>query len=120
MEKMLSQVEVMGDKEDLLYWTPSELNLHEWQQAELLGPFGMENPFPKLYSPYDGQVRISPMGKNGRHVKIDLGSSTLLGFGAADLISDRDSLTGWVYRPRVDTWHNVISLQLVLEKMVTL
>ena len=120
MEKILSQVKVSGEKEDLLYWTPSELNLREWQQAERLGPFGMENPCPRLYSPYDGQARIFPMGKSGRHVKIDLGSSTLIGFGAADLVANRDSLTGWVYRPRVDTWHNVTSLQLVLEKMVTL
>ncbi len=120
MENILSQVKICGEKEDLLYWTPSELNLHEWQQAEQLGPFGMENPCPRLYSPYDGKVKISPMGKNGRHVKIDIGSSTLLGFGAADMIMDRGSLTGWVYRPRVDTWHNVTSLQLVLEKMVTL
>lgn len=120
LEDMLSHVEVSGEKEDLLYWTPSDLDLHMWQEAEQLGPFGMENPFPKLYSPYDGQISVSPMGKNGRHVKIDLGTSTLLGFGAAEMIMDRSSLTGWVYRPRVDTWRNVTSLQLVLEKMVVL
>ena len=60
-----------------------------------------------------------PAWQNGKHVKIDLGESTLLGFGAADLVKDREGLMGWVYRPRVDTWRNVTSLQLVLEKMVT-
>ena len=79
----------------------------------------MDNPCPKLYSPYSGSVKIIPLGKNGKHVKIDLGESTLLGFGAADIVKDREGLMGWVYRPRVDTWRNVTSLQLVLEKMVT-
>ncbi len=119
MEKMLSCVKVSGDKEDLLYWLPAELDLKSWSEAEKLGPFGMENPSPKLYSPYSGNIRISPLGKNGKHVKIDLGESTLLGFGASEMIKEREGLMGWVYRPRVDTWRNVTSLQLVLEKMVT-
>lgn len=119
MENILSVVKVSNDKEDLLYWSPSELDLKAWNEAEKLGPFGMDNPCPRLYSPYNGNVKIVPMGKNGRHVKIDLGETTLLGFGAAEIVKDRESLMGWVYRPRVDTWRNVTSLQLVLEKMVT-
>lgn len=119
LEKILSNVKVSSDKEDLLYWSPSELDLKAWHEAEKLGPFGMDNPCPKLYSPYNGNVKISPLGKNGKHVKIDLGESTLLGFGASEIIKDRESLMGWVYRPRVDTWRNITSLQLVLEKMVT-
>lgn len=120
MEKILSTVRVKKEKEDLLLWAPSELNIYEWQKVEQFGPFGMGNPSPKFYSHYDGQLKISPMGNNGKHVKIDLGKSTLLGFGAADMILDRDSLTGWVYKPRIDTWRNVTSLQFVLEKMVML
>lgn len=119
LEKILSNVKVLSDKEDLLYWSPSELDLKAWHEAEKLGPFGMDNPCPKLYSPYNGNVKISPLGKNGKHVKIDLGESTFLGFGAAEIIKNRESLMGWVYRPRVDTWRNITSLQLVLEKMVT-
>ena len=119
MEKMLSGVSVSNDKEDLLYWLPSELDLKAWTEAEKLGPFGMDNPCPRLYFPYSGNVKIIPIGKNGRHVKIDLGESMLLGFGAADMLKEREGLMGWVYRPRVDTWRNVTSLQLVLEKMVT-
>lgn len=120
MEKMLSMVEVSNDKEDSLFWTPSELDLKSWQEAEKLGPFGMDNPSPKLYSPYDGRVKILPLGKNGKHVKIDLGESTLLGFGAADIVKERENLIGWVYRPRLNTWRDVTSLQFILEKMVTI
>lgn len=118
MEKVLSSVQVCGEKEDMLYWKPSDLDLEMWRTCEQLGPFGMENPYPKLYSPYDGNFKVSPMGKTGKHIRIDLGTSTLLGFGAAEMINDRESLTGWVYKPRVDTWRNITSLQLVLEKMV--
>ena len=119
MEEMLSEVRVVSDREDLLYWSPCELDLSSWNEAQKLGPFGMDNPVPKLYSPYSGNIKVTPIGKTGRHVKIDLGGSTLLGFGAADLIKERSGLLGWVYRPRVDTWRNVTSLQLVLEKMLT-
>ena len=120
MERVLSKVLVKGEKEDLLYWTPGNLSIDIWRQGEELGPFGMENPSPKLYSPNDGEIRISPMGKNGKHVKIDLGSSTLLGFGAAEMVEDMDSLVGWVYKPRIDTWRSMTSLQLVLDKMVVM
>jgi len=120
MEKMLSEVRVRSEREDLLMWMPESLDIDTWNEGQQLGPFGMENPAPELYSPYDGKIKISPLGRNGRHVKIELGPSTLLGFGAADMIRDREHLTGWVYKPRLDTWHNVTSLQLVLEKMVEL
>ena len=43
----------------------------------------------------------------------------LLAFGAADMFSGGCGwLDGWVYKPRLDTWRNVTSLQFVLEKMV--
>ena len=117
MEAMLSHTQVAREKEDILFWDSSEIDIDTWQQGEKLGPFGMGNPSPRLYSPFNGQIRVSPM-RNGKHVKINLGGSVLLGFGAADMIEDREGLLGWVYKPRIDTWHNVTSLQLVLEKMV--
>ena len=117
MEDTLSHITLDREKEDILYWDTSEIDMDTWQQGERLGPFGMGNPAPRLYSPFNGQIRVSPM-RNGKHVKINLGGSVLLGFGAADLIEDREGLLGWVYKPRIDTWHNITSLQLVLEKMV--
>ena len=119
MEEMLSEVKVSSEREDLLCWSPYELGLADWNEAQKLGPFGMDNPAPKLYSPYNGNIKVMPIGKNGKHVKIDLGGATLIGFGAAELIKERSGLLGWVYRPRIDTWRNVTSLQLVLEKMLT-
>ena len=117
MEDKLSKTNVTSEKEDILCWDSSSLNLDVWQQAERLGPFGMNNPAPRLYAPYNGHIRVSPM-KNGRHVRIDLGNAVLLAFSAADIVEDRSGLLGWVYKPRVDTWRNMTSLQFVLEKMV--
>jgi single-stranded-DNA-specific exonuclease len=120
MERLLSEVKITGEKEDLLYWTPASLDMKIWTEAEELGPFGMGNPYPKLYSPYNGNITVLPLGKNGRHVKIDLGDSTLLGFGAAEAVRDREDFAGWVYKPRLDTWRNVTSLQLVLDKVIVI
>ena len=118
MEEMLSAVEVVGEKEDLLYWNPVNLDMSTWSEAVALGPFGMENPAPMLYSPYGGQMSVVPLGKTGKQVKIELGSASLLAFSAADMFDDRGGIDGWVYKPRLDTWRNVTSLQFILEKMV--
>ena len=64
-------------------------------------------------------MSLSPLGKGGKHVKVSLGPVSLLAFGAADMFSGGCGwLDGWVYKPRLDTWRNVTSLQFVLEKMV--
>lgn len=118
MEEMLSEVKVEGEREDLLRWSPSALDMATWTEAVALGPFGMENPAPMLYTPYDGQMRLSPLGKGGKHLRVELGGSSLLAFGAAGMFSDTEMLDGWVYKPRLDTWRNNTSLQFILEKMV--
>lgn len=118
MEELLSKVVPSEEKEELLCWSPSDLDLKMWKTGEKLGPFGMDNQSPKLYSPYNGNIEISPLGKTGKHVKINLGESTLIGFGAAEMVEDRASLDGWVYKPRINTWRNVTTLQHVLDKMV--
>lgn len=121
LESLLSQVGVEAEKEDLLHWMPGELDMKTWSGAEALGPFGMGNPAPLLYTPCSEPVKLSQLGtKKSKHVKIDLGGSTLLGFGASEMIRSCGSIAGWVYKPRLDTWRNVTSLQLVLEKMVVL
>lgn len=121
LEALLSRVNVETEKEDLLHWMPGELDIKTWSEAEALGPFGMENPAPLLYMPCSGPVRLSQLGtKSAKHVKIDIGGSTLLGFGAAEMVRNCTDIAGWVYKPRLDTWRNVTSLQLVLEKMVVL
>lgn len=119
MEEILAGVKVVGEKEELLFWNPANLDMKTWTEASALGPFGMDNPAPMLYAPYNGKMSLTQLGKGGKHVKVSLGSVSLLAFGAADMFSGGCGwLDGWVYKPRVDTWRNITSLQFVLEKMV--
>lgn len=118
MESMLSKVKAVEEKEDLLYWSPANLDMDTWSEAAALGPFGMDNPTPLLYAPYNGHMRVLPLGKTGRHVRVDFGRTSFLAFGAADMFGDTGEIEGWVYKPRLDTWRSVTSLQFILEKMV--
>lgn len=119
MEELLSSVKVAEEKEELLFWNPAKLDIKTWAEATALGPFGMDNPAPMLYAPYDGNMSLAPLGKTGKHIKVTLGPVSLLAFGAAKMFDGGYGwLDGWVYKPRLDTWRNVTSLQYVLEKMV--
>lgn len=119
LEEMLSNVTVVEEKEDILYWKPELLNREVWNDALALGPFGMDNPAPLLYAPYDGYMVLQPLGRNGRHLKIELNGATMLAFNAVtSLMNNRKPFEGWIYKPRLDTWRNVTSLQLILEKIV--
>lgn len=119
LEEMLSRVTVTEEKEELLYWDPENITMELWNEALQLGPFGMENPAPLLYSSYKGHMDLQPLGRNGRHLKIDLGDASLLGFNSVTALkTNHNPFDGWIYRPRLDTWRNVTSLQFILEKIV--
>ena len=118
LEDLLSKAERIYEKENILRWSPADLDLASWKDAERLGPFGIDNPYPKLYCAHRGDICAEPLGKNGRHVKIFVEGRELLGFTGEHLLTDDCSPSGWVYRPRVNFWRNLESLQLVLEKVV--
>jgi single-stranded-DNA-specific exonuclease len=118
LEDILSKAERIYEKENILRWSPADLNLASWKDAERLGPFGVDNPHPKLYCAHRGDICAEPLGRNGKHVKIFVDGGELLGFSGEHLLTDDCSPSGWVYRPRVNFWRNLESLQLVLEKVV--
>jgi single-stranded-DNA-specific exonuclease len=118
LECILSKAERVVEKEDILRWSPSELDLGSWKDAERLGPFGVDNPYPKLFCSHSGDICAEPLGRKGNHVKIFVDGGELLGFTGEHLLSDGCSPSGWIYKPRVNFWRNLESLQLVLEKIV--
>jgi single-stranded-DNA-specific exonuclease len=118
LEDILSKAERINEKENILHWSPADLDLASWRDAERLGPFGVDNPYPKLYCAHSGNICAEPLGKNGKHVKILVDGRELLGFTGEHLLTEDCSPSGWVYRPRVNFWRNLESLQLVLEKIV--
>jgi single-stranded-DNA-specific exonuclease len=118
LEDLLSKTEVEEEKEDILYWSPAELDITAWKDAERLGPFGVGNPHPRLFCSHKGDICAEPLGRKGNHVRIFVDGCELLGFRGDHLLNSDFSPSGWVYRPRINFWRYAESLQLVLEKIV--
>jgi single-stranded-DNA-specific exonuclease len=118
LEDILSDIECVPEKEDILRWSPAEIDLVSWKDAERLGPFGVGNPHPRLYCSHSGDICAEPMGRKGNHVRIFVEGRELLGFSGEHLLKNEVSPSGWVYKPRVNFWRSSENLQLVLEKIV--
>ncbi|MDR1651926.1 MAG: DHH family phosphoesterase, partial [Synergistaceae bacterium] len=88
LEDILSKVERTVEKENILRWSPAELDLDSWREAECIGPFGVENPYPRLYCSHSGGICAEPLGRKGSHVKIFVDGAELLGFSGEHLLSD--------------------------------
>ena len=118
IETLMQEVEIIPQRLELLSWAPERLSMEMWKEAESIGPFGMGNPYPLLFHPQEGPFRSEPLGKNGKHVKIKINQTSLLGFGGESLLQENPFPTGWVYRPKLETWKNITNLQFVLERVV--
>lgn len=118
IEALMQEVEIIPQRLELLSWAPERLSIEMWREAESIGPFGMGNPYPLLFHPQEGPFHSEPLGKNGKHVRIKINQASLLGFGGESLLQENPFLTGWVYRPKLETWKSITSLQFVLERVV--
>ena len=118
IETLMQEVEIIPQRLELLSWAPERLSMEMWKEAESIGPFGMGNPYPLLFHPQEGPFRSEPLGKNGKHVRIKINQTSLLGFGGETLLQENPFPTGWVYRPKLETWKNITNLQFVLERVV--
>jgi single-stranded-DNA-specific exonuclease len=118
LEEQLSNARISDEKEDILYWSPAELDIKAWKDAERLGPFGVDNPHPRLFCTNKGGINAEPLGRKGNHIKIFVEGREILGFSGEHLLGSNVSPSGWVYRPRINFWRSSESLQLVLEKVV--
>ena len=118
LEAMLSGTDRAAEKEDILSWSPAELDLASWKDAERMGPFGVGNPYPKLFCSHEGGVNAEKLGRKGNHVKIYVDGCQLLGFSGDNLLRSDLAPTGWIYKPRINFWRSSENLQLVLEKVV--
>jgi single-stranded-DNA-specific exonuclease len=118
LEALLSDARAADEKEDILYWSPAELDIAAWKDAERLGPFGVGNPHPRLFCANKGRINAEPLGRKGNHIRIFVEGREILGFSAEHLLYSDFSPSGWVYKPRINFWRFSESLQLVLEKVV--
>ncbi|MDL2264577.1 DHH family phosphoesterase [Synergistaceae bacterium OttesenSCG-928-I11] len=119
LEESLSNAKIEVEKEDALNWAPSQLDMMAWKDAERLGPFGVGNPYPRLFCPNEGGICAEPLGRKGSHIKIYVDGCELLGFGGEHLVTSGCRPSGWIYKPRINYWRSSENLQLVVEKVVT-
>jgi glyoxylase-like metal-dependent hydrolase (beta-lactamase superfamily II) len=61
---------------------------------------------------------VEPLGRKGNHVKVIVEGRELLAFWGDHLLHSDSTPSGWVYKPRINLWRDLESLQLVLEKIV--
>jgi single-stranded-DNA-specific exonuclease len=118
LEELLANAKGTAEKEDILYWSPAELDITAWKDAERLGPFGVGNPHPRLFCANRGRINAEPLGRKGNHIRIFVEGREILGFSGEHLLNSDFSPSGWVYKPRINFWRYSESLQLVLEKVV--
>lgn len=121
LEEMLATTRASVEKEDVLEWSPSELDMLSWKDAEKLGPFGVGNPYPRLFCKRSGtseRICAEPLGKKGSHVKIYEDGCELLAFGGEHLVKEDCRPSGWIYKPRINFWRSNEYLQLIVEKAV--
>lgn len=120
LEQALQRVVIPEKPVEAALYFPEELTFSLWEEVRKLGPFGVANPQPCLYCPQKGPLRMRPLGREGKHVAIEMGESSLLAFGAHELLGKGELLpiNGWIYRPKRNTFRSNPSLDFIVDKMV--
>ncbi|HON34568.1 MAG TPA: DHH family phosphoesterase [Synergistales bacterium] len=100
-----------------IYYPPGMLTPDEVRSMNSLGPFGAGNPPPLFYAPSKGAVEITPLGRDGKHVRVRAAGGEFLAFGGAAR-SDRirDSL-GWTFRPRINYWKGQDRVDFIMDSV---
>lgn len=117
LEDALTNAKVQDELDDVLVWDPTLLDLDMWRDAESLGPFGVGNPYPRLFCRNSGNIDTKPLGRKGGHIKIIVDGCELLAFGGEHL-KDEKHFSGFIYKPRVNYWRSSENLQFVVDKAV--
>ncbi len=119
LDGRLKGITVERASHDVIEFQPDRISSAIWDDLLRIGPFGNGNPSPLFYVPASSHSAVVPFGKKGTHVKISCGSVPLLAFNAASQIENTPRICGWLYRPRQNYWQGRISLQYVVEGIVT-
>lgn len=120
LDDLLAAVPPCDEKETALVLEPAAFDLAVWREFRRLGPFGVGNPKPLFYCDVRGDERIQPLGRQGRHLRLERGGESLLAFDGAKTLPDLlPGARGLVFSPRLDSWQGRVRLQFLLERVVT-
>jgi single-stranded-DNA-specific exonuclease len=121
LEELLADVQVEEEVLKAIALSPARISLSDWKGVGELGPFGNDNPCPCFYRAREGGDKIVPLGRDGKHSAIVVDDVWLLAFNAASDLQNAslaESVTGWIYHPRIDHWRNEERVQFVLDYAV--
>ena len=116
---ILRDVPCQGEPLEAFRADPGDFSLSLWREIESLGPFGVGNEAPLFFCPWMGAERIIPLGKDGRHVKVERSGHSLLAFGGAGSFESLQIRpAGLLYSVRENVWQGRRRLQFLIERIV--
>lgn len=119
LDDLLARVPLCEEQEAALVLEPSAFDIGTWREFRQLGPFGMGNPKPLFYCDLNGSETLRPLGRQGRHLRLDRGRESFLAFDGAKTLPDLLLHgRGLIFSPRLDTWQGRVRLQFLLERVV--
>ncbi|QTX31561.1 single-stranded DNA exonuclease RecJ [Aminithiophilus ramosus] len=119
LEVLLRDVEREPERIEALLVEPSEFRFDLLREIDALGPFGVGNPSPLFFCPWSGTERIAPLGRDGRHVKVERAGLSLLAFDGARLFGELTAPPeGLLYGVRENVWQGRRRLQFLVERVV--
>ena len=96
---------------------PELLDLEEVFSMSSLGPFGAGNPYPLFFAHGGSDVGISPLGRDGKHVRVNYRGREFLAFGGYSLSDCIRNSPGWTYRARINNWQGRSRVDLIIESI---
>ena len=115
----MTNIKIASDKQTpAINISPSEISILDWRMVCELGPFGNNNPAPKLFTKNDSNtVEISPLGKDNKHSYIKIKNVKLLAFNVStkEILEISEKIQGFIYHPRLDYWHHEEQLQFIFD-----
>ncbi len=119
LENILTNIKIIPEKlTPVIRILPSDIKISEWRMISELGPFGNNNPAPKLFTENNPEItEINPLGKDNKHSYIQIQNSKILAFNISpkEFLAAMSDIKGFVYHPRLDYWRNTEQLQFILD-----
>ncbi len=119
LDSRLKSIKTERQPEDVIEFEPDRITGAAWDEVLRIGPFGNGNPSPLFFVPLDARTTFAPLGKRGLHTKVLFGGNSLIAFNGAAQIEQTPGIRGWIYRPRPNLWQGRLSLQYIVEGIVT-
>jgi len=118
LQQSLSEIETAQEPLRALACPPSNHSRESLWEMSRLGPFGTGNPRPVYFFPREEPLKLLPLGREGRHLRVLSGEVEFLAFNAAGIEEEFRRAVGFIYRPRMNYWRGQTRVDMLLENVV--